>query len=45
MPLYLGLFKWTLLFRMCKRIKGNYDVITGNNNEADFGRWGIQITP
>jgi glycosyltransferase involved in cell wall biosynthesis len=42
-PFDLGLFKWTLLFRMCKRIKDDYDVIIGNNNEADFGRRGIQI--
>jgi glycosyltransferase involved in cell wall biosynthesis len=34
--------KTSLLLRMCKRIKDDYDVIITANNEADFGCKGIQ---
>jgi len=37
-----GKLKTSLLLRLCQRIKDDYDVIITANNEADFGRKGIQ---
>ncbi len=41
-PLPLSLLKTNLLFNAGKKIKDEYDVIFTVNNEADFGRRGIQ---
>ena len=41
-PLPLGLLKTNLLLKACKKMKEEYDVIFTVNNEADFGRRGIQ---
>jgi glycosyltransferase involved in cell wall biosynthesis len=41
-PVPLSLLKTSLLLRLCKKIKGNYDVIITANNEGDLGRPGIQ---
>lgn len=41
-PLPLSLLKTNLLLNSCKKIKDEYDVIFTVNNEADFGRRGIQ---
>jgi glycosyltransferase involved in cell wall biosynthesis len=41
-PLPIGFLKTSLLLRLCKRIKDDYNVIITANNEADFGRRGIQ---
>jgi glycosyltransferase involved in cell wall biosynthesis len=38
----IGKLKTSLLLRLCKRNKDDYDVIITANNEADFGRRGIQ---
>jgi glycosyltransferase involved in cell wall biosynthesis len=38
----IGKLKTSILLLMCKRIKDDYDVIITANNEADFGRKGIQ---
>jgi len=37
-----GLLKTSFLLRLCKKMKYRYDVIITANNEADFGRKGIQ---
>jgi glycosyltransferase involved in cell wall biosynthesis len=42
LPRPMGKLKTSLLLRACKRIKDDYDVIISANNEADFGRRGIQ---
>jgi len=39
---YLASFKYALLLRMCKKKRGEYDVMISLNNESDFGRRGIQ---
>ena len=41
-PTPAGLLKTHLLLRLCKKMKDDYDVIITVNNEADFGRPGIQ---
>src|SRR5262249_18388475 len=41
-PLPLALLRNSLLMRRCKRIATDYDVFVTANNEADFGRPGIQ---
>ncbi len=42
MPPSLALLKTGLLLRQCKRRKEEFDVLITANNEADFGRRGIQ---
>ena len=42
LPLPLGLLKRSILLRICKRIADRYDVVATADNEADFGRRGIQ---
>ena len=42
LPGPIGKLKTSLLLRVCKRIKDNYDVILTANNEADLGCKGIQ---
>jgi hypothetical protein len=39
---YLTSFKYALLLRMCKKMRGEYDVMISLNNESDFGQRGIQ---
>jgi len=34
--------RYGILLRLCKKIRNDYDVIISVNNEADFGRRGIQ---
>jgi glycosyltransferase involved in cell wall biosynthesis len=41
-PLPLSLLKTSILLRVCKQRKEQFDVIITANNEADFGRRGIQ---
>src|SRR3990172_8499212 len=41
-PGAIGKLKSSLLWRACKRIKDDYDVIITANNEADLGCRGIQ---
>jgi len=41
-PTPTSLVKTSLLLRACKKIKDNYDLLITANNEADFGRRGIQ---
>ena len=41
-PQPLALVKMSLLLRRCKQIGARYDCIVTANNEADFGRRGIQ---
>ncbi len=41
-PLPLSLLKTSLLLRRAKRMAAAYDVLLSANNEADFGRPGIQ---
>lgn len=41
-PTPASLLKTNLLLRLCKKLKDDYDVIITVNNEADFGRPGIQ---
>lgn len=41
-PTPAGLLKTNFLLRFCKKMKDDYDVIITVNNEADFGRPGIQ---
>ncbi len=41
-PTRAGLLKTNLLLRLGKKLKDDYDVIITVNNEADFGRPGIQ---
>ena len=41
-PTPASLLKNHLLLRFCKKLKNDYDVIITANNEADFGRPGIQ---
>jgi glycosyltransferase involved in cell wall biosynthesis len=42
LPLPLDLLRSNLLFRACKRRQHGFDVLITANNEADFGRRGIQ---
>jgi glycosyltransferase involved in cell wall biosynthesis len=42
LPRRMGKLRTSLLFRVCTRIKDDYDVIISAYNEADFGRRGIQ---
>ena len=41
-PLPIGFLKISLLWRACKRIKDDYDVVITADNEADLGCKGIQ---
>jgi glycosyltransferase involved in cell wall biosynthesis len=42
LPIPFSLLKAGLLLRQCRRIQADYDVLMSVNNEADFGRRGIQ---
>jgi glycosyltransferase involved in cell wall biosynthesis len=42
LPVPFSLLKTALLLRECQRIQADYDVVMSVNNEADFGRKGIQ---
>ena len=42
LPLPLDLLRSNLLFRACQRRQHEFDVLISTNNEADFGRKGIQ---
>jgi len=39
---FLSPIKYAILLRICKKIRCEYDIIIGLNNEADFGFRGIQ---
>jgi glycosyltransferase involved in cell wall biosynthesis len=41
-PATLDLLRMSLLLRACRRVAGDFDVVVTANNEADFGRRGIQ---
>lgn len=41
-PFPVGHLKRSLILRACKKIQQNFDVLITTNNEADFGRPGIQ---
>jgi len=42
LPVSFSLLKTASLLRECERIQADYDVVLSVNNEADFGRRGIQ---
>ena len=42
MPTALSLLKASLLMRRTRRIAGSYELLVSANNEADFGRPGVQ---
>jgi glycosyltransferase involved in cell wall biosynthesis len=41
-PTPVSLLKWALHLRSCRKIQHNFDILLTCNNEADFGRKGIQ---
>jgi len=41
-PTTISLLKSAILYRYCRRMQRHYDVLITANNEADFGRPGIQ---